>query len=454
MRIDALLILIVSCTAAAEAAIYEAPDPEPTPEEVVILELINRMRADPHAERDILVPAGTRPEGIPGDVDVNMFRKEMGELKPKPPLVFNLQLLKAARWHSYYMIHNGLGHHEEKGKEGFTGVNPSDRTKKAGYPGGAAENAFRDARNPAYSHLGFVVDWGKGGPGGMQPGRGHRGNIMGNHREMGPGAVPHSGRLSVTHNFGNRRGVVRFAGGVTYIDRNHNDFYDVGEGVGAVEIQASGVDAGIQTWKSGAYALELDHANAVILRAAWNGMSFEQEFAAGSDSIKFDWKIPPEAELKRADELIAAVEEIPADSDSRSDQKKRFRAEVDLYLASKSLSLDRPRQEKIAALTASSGAELEQHKQALRDLFDAEERGFKKALKDAAKLYRKTAAEQWFEEAALYREAHFLVSNFDRIKEGQQPVVIKKLELAQEQARTREFTKAFGELIRQARGKS
>ncbi len=453
MRIIVLLSLL-SFICVIDAAIYEAPDPTPTAEEVMILELINRMRADPVAERDILAPEGSHPQGVPGNVDIKMFRKEMGELTAKPPIVFNLLLLKAARRHSYYMIHNGLGHDEQEGKEGYSGKSPGDRTRAAGYPGGGAENAFRDARDPAYSHLGFVVDWGKGGPGGMQPGRGHRKNIMGNHREMGPSALPHSGRLSVTHNFGNRRSIPRFAGGVVYIDRNHNNFYDVGEGVGDVTIAASGVDKPVKSWKSGAYTLELSHQKDIVVSAQWNGMSFEQKYPAGSENIKFDWQIPPQAELDRADALIAAVKAIPADTKSKSDQKKLFKATLDLYITSQSLSLDEPRKVTIASLSSSVGEELEAAKKEVRDLFSSDPKDFKKALKKIVKPYKKTAAEAWFKEAEQYKNAKYYVDNFEKIKAEMKPEVLKNLETAQSQVSTREFSAAFAELIKAARSKS
>src|SRR5213596_698890 len=37
---------------------YEPPDREPNPEETLILELMNRFRADPSAEADLIAPAG------------------------------------------------------------------------------------------------------------------------------------------------------------------------------------------------------------------------------------------------------------------------------------------------------------------------------------------------------------------------------------------------------------
>ncbi len=453
VHLACLCSLSLFSVATVDAAVYSAPDPTPSAQEVLILELINRMRADPVAERDILAPAGQHPAGVPGTVDIKMFRDELSKLTPQPPLVFNLLLLESARNHSYYMIHNGLGHDEIAGKEGFTGKSPSDRTKAVGYPGGGAENAFAQARNPAYSHLGFVVDWGPGGPGGMQPGRGHRKNIMGPYREIGPAAVPNGSSISVTHNLADRRSVPRFVGGVAYIDRNHNDFYDVGEGVGDVLIESSSDKGQTKTWASGAYVLELGHQQSIVMSATWNGMRFQKEFPAGAETIKFDWVIPPAAELERADALIAAVEAIPADSKSSASQKKRRHALIELYVSSRHLSLDEPRQEKIAALSAAVAAELEAAKQVVRTGFSEEAKVFKKMLRDAMKPYKKTNAEAWFKDAELYVNAKFYVDNFERIQADKKVGVLKNLETAQSQVSSKEFTKLFGELIKQASAK-
>ena len=138
---------------------YEPPDREPTPEETLILEYMNRFRADPSAEAEIIAPAGKTG----GGVDWKMFRDEMKALKPQPPVVFNLDLLDAARKHSYYMIHNGLTHDEVAGKVGFYGASPADRIKLSGFKGGGwAENAFAGSGNAWNSHSGFLVDAGDG----------------------------------------------------------------------------------------------------------------------------------------------------------------------------------------------------------------------------------------------------------------------------------------------------
>src|SRR6185436_3640692 len=96
--------------------VYKAPDPEPTVDETLILELMNRFRADPVGEVERLLKPG---ESNPWrGVDWAMFTKEMKALQPAAPLVFNLKLLDAARKHSHYMVLNGLTHIEEPNKAG------------------------------------------------------------------------------------------------------------------------------------------------------------------------------------------------------------------------------------------------------------------------------------------------------------------------------------------------
>ena len=193
-RVVGVLILTMVLAGAsrgqeAGSDVYEAPSREPTPEETLILEYMNRFRSDPRGEAGIILGAVKKGNGV----DWKMFEKEMKQLKPSPALVFSLELLDSARNHSWCMIHNGLGHEEVPGRKGFTGRSPGDRTKVAGYRGrGAGENAFAASGGPWHSHWGYIVDAGPGGSGGMQPGRGHRRNMLcPGYREVGPGGIPY-----------------------------------------------------------------------------------------------------------------------------------------------------------------------------------------------------------------------------------------------------------------------
>jgi hypothetical protein len=383
---------------------YEPPDREPTPEETLIVEYLNRFRANPQAEADLIAPPSRTGEGV----DWKMFHDEMKQLKPMPPMVINLDLLDAARKHSYYMIHNGLGHDETPGKVGFYGAGPADRIKLSGFKGGGwAENAFAASRGAWDSHQGFIVDAGPGGTGGMQPNRGHRRNMMSAHREIGAGGVPTERGLSVTHDFGSRD--LRMAGGVVYIDANGNNFYDVGEGVGQATITASD-GAAIATWKSGGYTLDLKGQREVVLTAAFAGEKHTKAFPAGKDNVKFDWIVPKEVPLKIADRLIEAAQKA-------KDTPREFAATVALFLGTETLYLDGERKKRVKEMTQEAGALLELAQNAvLEALKDAEGGALKKVLEEERKPFRGTEADAWFQDAETIGKLKRGVANFQKTK--------------------------------------
>ncbi len=445
----AVLGLLLLAPATVSAAVYNAPSPEPTPAEVEILLLMNRFRADPHGEADRVL--ALRDEMYHPDVDWDMFKREMLELQPAPPLVFDLAALDAARKHSWYMIHNGLGHGEAADKEGYTGASFADRMKAAGFPGSPrAENCYRDARDPVHSNWGFIVDFGKGGEGGMQPGRGHRMNMISRKSNVvGPAAVAHSDRISVTHNFGHRKG--RFAGGVVYLDRNRNGVYDAGEGKAGVTIATADGAASCRTWSSGAYSLKLPGAGPVTLVAQLGESRFQQQYPAGEDNVLFDWSVPQAADLARADALLEAV---PEPGDSRRDQQRRFAALVDLATAAAGLCLDPERQQRVAGLVAEVKPTIAAAQNQVDELIAA---GDLDALDDAldehSKTFRRTALEPWFEEAEAFARAKAMVDNAlanrARINRAQADRLIKGLEAAREQSRSA-FRTRFGTLLGRA----
>ena len=63
------------------------------------------------------------------------------------------------------------------------------------------------------------------------------------------------------------------AGGVIYIDKDGDNFYSIGEGLGGVTIKSSD-GACTTTWKSGAFELDLRGEGPVTLTAEYSGHSF------------------------------------------------------------------------------------------------------------------------------------------------------------------------------------
>jgi len=436
------VILALPLVAQDSKGPYEPPDREPTPEETLIVELMNRFRANPSAEADLIAPPGKTG----GSVDWKMFRDEMKALRPMPPVCFNLDLLDAARKHSYYMIHNGLTHDEVAGKVGFYGASPAERIKLSGFKGGGwAENAFAGSGGPLDSHNGFLVDAGAG-PGGMQPERGHRKNMIGGYREVGPGGVPTGRGLSVTHDFGSRD--VRMAGGVVYIDANGNNFYDIGEGIGQVTISSSDGGA-VTTWKSGAYVLDLKGQKDVTLTATMGGEKFSKTFPGGKDNVKFDWAVPKEIPLKAADKLIDAA-------DKAKDSPKAFAALVALVVDSRNLYMDQERRTRVQELTKEVAAQLDAAEKSVGDaLKDPETPGLKKVIDEARKPFKGTEADAWFTDAETIAKLKRGVVTFQKTgkpDDKQKTQFVTMLEAEGARLKTLHFKAELSGLISKVKG--
>jgi uncharacterized protein YkwD len=426
--------------------VYQPPSREPTAEETAILELMNRFRANPKAEGDLIAPPGRNDLGV----DWKMFHDEVNALKPMPPLVFNLDLLDAARKHSYYMIRNELGHVETPGRPGFYGAQPGDRITASGYKGGAGwgENAYRDSSGPWGSHSGFIIDNGPGGPGGMQPGRGHRKNMIGNFKEVGPGAVPHGkDRLSVTHDFAGRD--ARFAGGVVYIDLNGNEFYDVGEGLGGVSISGSD-GTSVLTWKAGSYVIMLKGQGAVTLSAAIDGEKHTKAFPAGGDNVEFDWAVPVSVPLKKADRYLAAVEKA-----GEPGTPKHTAALINLAYGTRDLYLDAERKAKVKELAADVAAELEGVQKSVLEAIAADVAGLQKFLDEQQKPYRGTEADAWFQDAETLAKLKRGVATFVKnpnVSDRDRKAMAQMLEDTGKKMKTFAFRADVDALVSKVRG--
>ncbi|PCJ57296.1 MAG: hypothetical protein COA79_16460 [Planctomycetota bacterium] len=410
-----LTILITTFIFSYADDVYVAPDPEPTSEEVYSLELLNRFRMNPNAEAEIIAPGGKRGPGISSwiKVDFKMFYDELMALKPVHPLVMNLALLKAARRHSHYQIKNGQGHVETPGKAGFVAKGFSQRCKLAGYTGGpGGENCFNSSKSAYFGHIGFIIDWGKGGPGGMQPGRGHRANMMkAKFNEVGISALPYSGKFSITHNLGRGKSA-RYAGGVIYRDKNKNGFYDVGEGVGNVKIKSHDGKSETFSWKSGGYALGLNSTGKLKLIASLNGVSYEKEFDAGSHTVKFDWSIPQEQDLIKIKELLKNISGI---KNSPSNKKRIFQAAVKLYLIGKTLGMGPKEKSEFNKYVKDVKNKIDDDQKEIRSLWSKnEKKEFKIKVSKLKKEYVGTLLSNWISDASYTYNVKKVVSDFEK----------------------------------------
>jgi len=456
-----LILFFLFCLSCFSNDVYQAPDPEPTSEEIYSLELLNRFRLDPKAEAELIAPGGQRSGNSRGgrNVDYKMFYNEMLELKPAPPIVMNLNLLDAARKHSHYMIKNSMTHVEVEGNAGFVAASFSDRCKLAGYTGGAiGENCFRDAGDALIGHNGFIIDYGEGGEGGMQKGRGHRMNmIKASAREIGLSALPHSGKISITHNFGSGTGM-RFVGGVVYKDKNKNGFYDIGEGVGGVKISTEDGKNETVTWKSGGYSLPLADSNAFKIIASNGVMKYEINMEAGKENLKFDWLIPDEAEVAKMKTMLAVItgiENVPIN------KRRLFQEKVKLFVEGANLGVGPAEKEKFDELVKEVKPKIIEDQKKVRELFSSEKTDeFKKCIAELKNEYASTVLNQWLIDVLYTHNAKLTVNNFisnmekdpKKLNSSVKNDFIKVLEASKKKVKSTEYIKTFDGYISQVEG--
>ena len=211
-----------------------------------LLEQINRARANPEAE-GLRLAVITDPQVLSAydffNVDLDMMRAELKAIPVAPPLAHNKKLAVAALGHSQWMFDTKTQAHNQTNPSNT----PGDRVTASGYTWTSiSESIFAFAENVTHCHAGFEVDWGGGGTGGMQAGRGHRvSNHNAGFREIGIGIILGTnapvGPMVVTEDFARDNVSSRYyATGVAYYDLDGDDFYDAGEGIAGLRVDASG----------------------------------------------------------------------------------------------------------------------------------------------------------------------------------------------------------------------
>jgi hypothetical protein len=272
----ARLALAAACLFSAGGAAMAAP---PSATEQLWLEMINRFRAQPQAELDLLTNYATPGTGTvfaplsssdPGvrlaisffGVNASVLRSQFNALSAAPPLAWNSNLHNAASGHTDAMIAADVQSHQVPGEPAL-----AQRLMNAGYAYTTAnENIFGFTDNVFHGHAAFLIDWGNA-PNGIQNPPGHRDALINsNLREIGISVKesdgPNLGPLVVTQDLGRRSGNP-FLTGVAFTDALiADDFYSIGEGLGSMTVNVfdsarTQVLASTATYDSGGYALVL-----------------------------------------------------------------------------------------------------------------------------------------------------------------------------------------------------
>jgi hypothetical protein len=256
-----------------------------TANEQLLIELINRARANPQAEVDRTPDVSNLNEGLaPGTISNT----------PKQPLAPHQILIDIAGNHSADMLaRDYFSHYTPEGDS------PSDRAEAAGYNGSVGENVAWGGSTGSINQVQQVYDRHRS----LFESPGHRQNMLNDqYREIGTGVrygvfrfngVNYNAAM-VTEDFAWRSGNA-FITGVAYNDGQvDNNFYDVGEGAGGVAIVATNVSSGdrysISTGTSGGYSLQVPNGSYTVSASGGSIQGSIQlgQFVVSSRNVKVD----------------------------------------------------------------------------------------------------------------------------------------------------------------------
>jgi uncharacterized protein YkwD len=256
---------------------------DPTPEQQAMLELINRARADGEAEATRQHLPGGLQEGPPGiGGEVTVITNTVQPLSWSP-LLLNAAQTHADRLNADDQYFSGQSPHT------WGGTTAAERIAAAGYPMNASQDYFGAKTTPSgffpgpenaatalsigpyvgrklastlvAGHNALFVDPGV-------PGRGHRLATMCDFwREIGigistgvdVGAGYRWDSIYLVQNFGSQTNGTTFATpfitGVVYDDKNGNNLYTPGEGVGGVRVDVTGSNYFAISSSAGGYSV-------------------------------------------------------------------------------------------------------------------------------------------------------------------------------------------------------
>lgn len=234
----------------------------PSDEEQLILEYINRARANANTEA-LRLATTTDPDVLGAinyfSVDLAEMANQFADLSPiLPPLSHHKNLQQMARLHSLDMYNNTFQAHDSSPSPPapFTaGMHLSQRAGAVSYGfRNLGENIYAFADSPFHAHAGFEIDWGNE-PYGMQSPPGHRLSIHNrNFTEIGIGVQTGThtgvawdtgrsttvGPLLVTQDFGRPSSSRYYITGVAFLDVDADQFYGLNEGLTNIEVRVTG----------------------------------------------------------------------------------------------------------------------------------------------------------------------------------------------------------------------
>jgi uncharacterized protein YkwD len=292
----------------------------PTAQEQEFLELINRMRTAPVAELDLLLNSSDPTIKASIDSSLQYFgtnratlKSQWDQLNSAAPLAWSSELNQAAAGHNQAMIDTNVQSHTITGEKGLL-----ERLAAAGYDltkgGSAAENIYAYTESILEGEASLAIDWGNDNPAtpeleavdGIQTPTGHRNNLLdAGLREVGIAVTANKnltsadvGPLVVTQDFGNRAALdgKAFILGVAFNDKNHDGYYQAGEGISDVKVKvtnvATNVNQELTVGAAGGYQELVDPGDYQVEFTQGGVIQTATAAIAANKNVKLDFVVP------------------------------------------------------------------------------------------------------------------------------------------------------------------
>lgn len=273
-----------------------------SPQEVYLLELVNRARANPQAE-------GVRL-GI--DLTQSLSTAEIALLTPKEPLALNPFLTLAARAHSADMgARDFFSHINPDGKD------PTNRAVDSGYPGQAGENIAAGFASIDLAHRSWVESVS------------HRRNLFSlysdfdstfHYSEFGSGSAFPTGNQTYTSYYTQMFGIqatpTTYILGVVFDDTSSDNFYSIGEGRANVRIDVytdtnQPLVGTFITDSAGNYQIPVtDGSYAVVFTDVATGLGVKKNVTVAGNNVKVDARGVQMTSKVRPDNLAGSTATI------------------------------------------------------------------------------------------------------------------------------------------------
>jgi hypothetical protein len=377
--------LLTTVLAAAEPA--KATADTPTADEVAALQLLNYHRNE-RVRADNRITVAIKRKQV--TADLSMWSHATSGTTHQPPLVFNPALIAAARAvlkagpkpvaktpNDFAAAMKAAGYSPDK--DGLTLIALDGPSLEVAY---AAAMVFPVGEKPHGTSI-----W---------PVFARTGALKGEWREAGVAVASAGGKTSLVMVLG-LGSAKRYLGGTVYADANHNGAYDQGEGKAGITVSAGG--ATTTTGAGGAWWLALDKEDAVEVAFAGAGAKAVRPAPKGTANLRLDWRLPLPADLKEADQLLAAADQVATETEL---EKKR-RPLAALVSSTRGLCLDDERQKRVDELVQPVRIEFEDTVKNTLSALSEDQAGWKKRTAELQKPWKGGLA-AWFKQAeAIYK---------------------------------------------------